>query len=180
MKQPVEKIIDGKLIFENKQNGKCVYECERDGKKIRKVITRNTKKSLTDQSKIKETDANVIVNRYARTGEWPGSFTEGKFADVSEVKDLHQSLTDIGNAKAAFMALPAQIRARFENDMVKYVEFLQNPENDEEAIKLGLKTRLPNSDKDLNTLKEDVNGKGTAKQEKPPKNGGKNADSTDS
>jgi phage internal scaffolding protein len=36
------------------------------------------------------------------------------------------------------MALPAQIRSRFDNDPAKLIDFLENEQNHDEAIKLGL------------------------------------------
>ena len=40
------------------------------------------------------------------------------------------------------MALPAQIRSRFENDPAKLIDFLDNSENLDEAIKLGLVSKF--------------------------------------
>ena len=37
-----------------------------------------------------------------------------------------------------FMALPAQLRVRFDHDPVKLLEFLENDQNRNEAIQLGL------------------------------------------
>jgi len=36
------------------------------------------------------------------------------------------------------MALPAQLRVRFDHDPVKLLEFLENDQNRDEAIQLGL------------------------------------------
>ena len=41
-------------------------------------------------------------------------------------------------AQDEFEALPAQIRARFDNDPAKLIEFLENSENRPEAEELGL------------------------------------------
>jgi len=94
-------------------------------------------KSLTKQSMKDSCDINNIINRYKKTGILPES-KEGFYADVSEVKDYHQSLIQVQAAEAAFAALPAKIRDRFKNNPVEMFAFLQDPKNTKEAIELGM------------------------------------------
>jgi phage internal scaffolding protein len=47
-------------------------------------------------------------------------------------------LNQVIAAEDEFMRLPADLRARFENDPAQLIEFLENLENKDEAIKLGL------------------------------------------
>jgi hypothetical protein len=42
------------------------------------------------------------------------------------------------------MRLPAELRARFENDPAKLIEFIDNSENLDEAINLGLVNKPEN------------------------------------
>ena len=48
-------------------------------------------------------------------------------------------------AQDEFMELPAQLRARFNNDPALLIDFLEKEENREEAIKLGLVASKPTS-----------------------------------
>jgi hypothetical protein len=42
-----------------------------------------------------------------------------------------------------FMSLPAKIRSRFQNDPGAFLDFVQNPENRDEMIELGLAKAQP-------------------------------------
>ncbi len=112
-----------------------------DEKGRRRVATENMDKSKTDQSWKDDCDVNHIMKRFMGSAV-PISHVnrrQGYFADVSEISDLHTSLIQVEQAKAAFYAIPADIRAKFGNDMRKYVEFMNDPANDQECIDLGLK-----------------------------------------
>jgi len=106
----------------------------------RRVVTRNTEPSLTDQSQAKACDVNQIMIRYKKTGQVTHlAKNQGVYADVSEIPDLTEALNKVSAATAAFETVPAYIRKLVDNDPVKFIEFLQNPQNDDLAIKLGLK-----------------------------------------
>lgn len=89
-----------------------------------------------------ECDINHIVNRYKQTGSFlnPGITPDRRlnFGDFCDVPDLMTAQNQIIAAKAAFSALPAVVRKRFDNDSFALLEFLGNPDNHDEAIRLGL------------------------------------------
>lgn len=121
----------------------------KDGKHIevikgrKRVFTVNNSASMTDQSMAKDTDVNVIISRYAKTGQLVHlAKQEGVYADVSDVQDLHASMMVLEKAKEDFLLVPAHIRKKFDNDPLKMIAFLNDPKNDKEAIKLGLKVGL--------------------------------------
>lgn len=125
---------DGKIIYINKITKK------------RKVITVNKEPTKTDQSYKKQCDASYIVQKYATTGQLTHVATrQGQFADVSGVQDLLPSMLVVEKAKTEFMSLPADIRRKFDNSPDKFIEFLADPKNDEQAVELGLKV-APNLD----------------------------------
>jgi phage internal scaffolding protein len=96
-------------------------------------------KTLTQQQFAEESDINTIVNNFLRSGELPDELSKPQFGDFTGVVDnYHDALNLVIAADDAFAALPAKIRARFDNDPAKYVDFFENPENHAEAIKLGL------------------------------------------
>lgn len=125
-----------------------VIETRKNGSK--RVYTKFTedeilhqKVKMADQSFKEECDVNVILSRYMKTGQLIHVNTRtGVYADVSEIPDLMGAMTQVQHAQQAFDDLPAEIRKRFNNSPVEMINFLQDPRNDEEAIKLGLKVRI--------------------------------------
>jgi len=95
--------------------------------------------SLTHQSFKKEADINTITNRFLKTGVLgnPGASRRPMFGNFTGV-DFQAMQNLIVDAKNAFMALPASVRRRFNDDAGQVVRFCQDPRNLEEAVKLGL------------------------------------------
>lgn len=106
----------------------------------KRVVTVNDQPSKTDQSFKKDCDVNAIMNRFLKTGQISHlAKSQGQYIDVSEVQDLHNSLIQVNRAQAAFDALPAAIRKKMGNTPLGMMEWLADPENNAEAIKLGFK-----------------------------------------
>jgi len=109
----------------------------------RRVYIVNEDPSMTDQSQHAQTDVNNIMAKYKKTGQITHlAKVQGNFADLSEIQDLHTSMTQVTLAQQTFNALPAELRSRFQNSPVEMLNFLNNPQNDQEAIQLGLKIPL--------------------------------------
>lgn len=96
------------------------------------------KVSLTRQSEAGATDINKIMAKYEKTGVLPHTNRQQFFADVSTMGDYRTALDNIRTADEAFMELPAQLRARFENDAAIFLDFCSDPTNREEMVNLGL------------------------------------------
>jgi phage internal scaffolding protein len=94
--------------------------------------------SLAQQHMKDECDINVIVERFGVTGQLPQSPVSPSYGDFSGVTDYHSALNQINATMDDFMALPAKLRVKFDHDPVKLLEFLQNEDNRDEAIHLGL------------------------------------------
>lgn len=99
--------------------------------------------SLTQQQFTKEADINELVRRFGIDDQIvpPGALDPRYFGDVSDVPDLRTALDRVRNAEAAFMALPAELRLRFNNSAADLWDFVNNPKNDDEAVRLGLLKR---------------------------------------
>lgn len=96
--------------------------------------------SRTQQQFRKSADIGTIVNNLAK-GILPiGNKSEAKFVDAYDVSSYHESLNIVTKTKQTFEQLSKHVRNRFQNNPAKMLEFLNNPENMEEAIKLGLAT----------------------------------------
>jgi len=135
------------------------------------VITTSVQPSKTDQSFKDSVDINRIMKKYRAHGfnmnnlPWPQT---GKYGDFSEVKTYQQALQQMLNAHNLFDALPSETRKRFSNDPQELIQFLSDPKNNDEAIKLGL--RIQTND-EQNNDKTNANPQKQNKQSsktKPP------------
>jgi len=68
----------------------------------------------------------------------------------------------VNQAQASFQAQPATIRDRFRNNPAEFIKFVQDPQNQEELIKLGLASRKQ-------PVESDVPQKTKKKSETPAK-----------
>jgi len=85
-----------------------------------------------------EVDINTIAKNFGMTGRLPENVRMPTFADFCEVEDYQTALNAARRAAHSFMEMPAEVRARFENNPQKFLEFCSDASNRDEAIKLGL------------------------------------------
>jgi len=99
----------------------------------------NDEPSLTKQSMSEDCDINVIMARFANTGVLSHeNHRSPRYGDFADVVDYDESLRVVMEAEESFMALPAQVRARFANDPSQLIDFVRDPANYDEALALGL------------------------------------------
>lgn len=92
----------------------------------------------TKQSFAAEVNINNIMARYVKTGTLDFARKhEPRYGDVTGA-DFQTAMNTIATANSMFADMPAKVRARFENDPAKFLDFVQNPDNQEEAAELGL------------------------------------------
>lgn len=100
--------------------------------------------SMTNQDD-QTTNINDMMARYEKTGLITDLITGQRrqpvYGDFTEVGDYHTMQIKMARVSQAFDLLPAKVRARFENDPAKIIEFLADLKNDQEAISLGLKPK---------------------------------------
>jgi len=94
--------------------------------------------SLAQQHFKEECDINTILQRFSITGILPEAPLSPRYGDFSGISDYHTALNRVIAAQDEFESLPAQIRARFQNDPAQLIEFLSNENNRAEAEELGL------------------------------------------
>lgn len=99
--------------------------------------------SLTVQADAAEVDINRIVARMEKGKPVPVFNGQAFFGDVSEFDGLQDALMKVQQADDLFMSYPAFLRERFDNDPVKFVEFLSDDKNLAEAQDLGLVVKRP-------------------------------------
>lgn len=96
-------------------------------------------KGLTKQSDAKDCDINLIFKRLEKCGTLSEMIVrEGSYGDFSSVPDFQESLHIVRHAQEQFDNLDVTIRNRFENDPVKFLEFVNDPKNLDEMENLGL------------------------------------------
>lgn len=120
--------------------------------------------SLTDQQYKAECDLGSILSNYGITGRVP-VVREGVSGDFSQIGDYQACLDRINRAKDEFLALPSEIRARFGNDPSAYVDFVLDPANTDECVRLGLKVKVVPASRSVETILESIEEKVTPKGE---------------
>lgn len=101
--------------------------------------------SMCQQSFKDECDINRIMARYLETGSVEHvNQREARYQDVTGW-DYQEALNIVAAGNSTFAGLPASVRDRFENDPKKLLDFVHDPANVEECIRLGFldPERLP-------------------------------------
>lgn len=96
-------------------------------------------KSAAKQAFKDECDINNIMSKYYKTGlishvaQYPGGYDE-----LPESIEYQEALNMIIAAEDAFASLPSSIRTQFENDPAEFLAFVDDPNNQDELVKMGL------------------------------------------
>lgn len=122
-----------------------------------RVTSKFDGKSKTDPSWAKDLEAQNVINKYMKTGVWTGTpkgsyDPEGRLMNV----DLSYALSVVREATDVFNALPSELRARFGNSPEAYLSFIQNKDNMDECLKLGILVKTDNSPSDADRIVQSV------------------------
>lgn len=96
--------------------------------------------SLTEQCFKDECDINNIVKK-PNLGVNPFNVRtdlHATFGDFSEMKTFEEANRIVSEALNNFNALPSTIRDRFDGNIQKFADFINNPDNISEGIELGI------------------------------------------
>lgn len=99
--------------------------------------------SLAIQSAEEESNINTIVRRFGISGELPDNLRMPQSGDFTNALDFHASMNLVRQAQEEFVRVPAEIRARFNNDPSRLMAFIEDESNYDEALKLGLVNKRP-------------------------------------
>lgn len=112
--------------------------------------------SMTQQQFKDEADINYIVSMYDSSGVMPTFHGDGHpaqpvFGDFASLPDNAQEMYNrMIEAKNNFDNLPLEVRKRFNYDPAAFLDFVDNPENLDELVAMGLATKttaaVPNLD----------------------------------
>lgn len=89
------------------------------------------------QSAEEESNINTIVRRFGLTGEMPNDLRMPQSGDFTGLPDFHSAMNMVRAAQEEFERVPAEVRARFNNDPSRLMAFIENEANRDEARKLG-------------------------------------------
>lgn len=105
---------------------------------MRKHAKRFTQPSMTKQSHKKECDINQIMAKYQKSGVVTHVKTHGLHYGEYDAIDFTDAMNTIAEGQSMFAELPSQARKKFDNDPAKFMEYVNNPENQEHLYELGL------------------------------------------
>lgn len=105
------------------------------GRRVQIFLDEETK---VEQHHLADVNINSIMKKFEKTGQLPDQVMEAVYGDFSGGQDFHEAHNSIIAAKEMFNSLPASVRNKFENDPGQLLDFVGDPENIEEARKLGL------------------------------------------
>lgn len=101
----------------------------------------------TKQSFREECNINTIMAKYQRTGLIEAvNRIQPQYADVAGF-DFQYAMDQLLRSQRMFEELPSSVRKRFHNDPAAFVEFVGDPANEDEAIRLGLLRKPPEQPK---------------------------------
>lgn len=96
--------------------------------------------SRTVQASKDECDVNMIMAKYQRTGLISHvSRYEGKYEDVASALPYQEALNIVMEADTVFKSLPSSLRSQFNNNPGEFLQFVQNPDNAQAMLDLGLR-----------------------------------------
>lgn len=98
--------------------------------------------SVTVQSFGPGTEIDNIMKRFYATGEMPQARKLAEYGDFDDAMDLQSMLEQVKVGERAFFQIPANIRGRFDNDPGRFIEWIHDEANHDEAVELGLLPRV--------------------------------------
>lgn len=107
------------------------------------AITFPPSEGRTKQEFRDDTDINNIMARFEKTGlvDFVNEH-EPHYGDVTGL-EFQTAMNQVIAAQALFDDLPANVRKRFNNEPEAFLDFVNDPQNLDEALRLGLVTKRP-------------------------------------
>lgn len=103
--------------------------------------------SETQQQFKNECDINNILRQYDKTGLITHLNTaRAHYGDFTKANEYQEALNLVMDAQDAFMEVPAKVRAQFNNDPGKFMEFVTNPKNHDQLVEMGLANPRPKTE----------------------------------
>lgn len=101
-------------------------------------------KTMTEQSHAKLNDLHHLMKLDRDRLAEHTNIYEGKYMDMINVPDFHQAQLILAETASMWESIPATLRQKFNNEPERFVEFMQNEDNRESMLEMGLSdTHLP-------------------------------------
>lgn len=111
------------------------------GAKVKHGLDCSDRPSMTKQMHRDECNINTIIKKYKTTGVITNvNNLEAKYGDVTGL-DFQTAMDLVAEAQTMFQELPSAVRNKFKNDPGLFLDFMDNPANQEEMVSMGLATR---------------------------------------
>lgn len=120
-----------------------------------------------------ECDINNIIKHYKLTGQIQhinAQAKNGSYEDLPDPIDYQESLNAVAAATSSFATLPAHVRERFSNNPALFLNFMNDANNVDEMVKLGLAKRRPTPPKETSETPPKAETKPDVKPENKPEN----------
>ena len=105
------------------------------------AVVHNDQPSLTVQAHAEDADINVLMRPYGITVKMPDNVKVPTYGDFTHITDYRSALEATRKAHNDFMEIPAEVRAKFDNDPQNFLEFASNPNNLPQMVEMGLAKR---------------------------------------
>lgn len=97
----------------------------------------NNKDTKVQQSFKESSKISNIIQRFT-DGSMSQNMGQPRYMDMYDAPTFHEAQNLVASATQAFNSLPAKLRARFQNNPTKLLQFVNDEKNRDEAIELGL------------------------------------------
>ncbi len=96
-------------------------------------------KGVAKQAMRDECDVNLIMAKFVKTG-FISHVAAGlpSYVDVSELSSYREAIEHVRSVEGYFAGLPANVRSRFGNDAVAFMEYLDSGASEDDLRALGL------------------------------------------
>lgn len=96
------------------------------------------RESLVQQQFANEVDINTIIRRFGISRVMPSGAAGGVYGDFTGIVDYESAKAAIERAESGFLALPPDVRERFQNDPGVYLEHVDSLTDDELGPEVGV------------------------------------------
>lgn len=104
----------------------------------RRVILKLAKGSHVEQHHRDRSDIKSIMRKYHKSGVLPMVQSPGTYGDFTGIEDFQDAQNRIIQANEDFMLLPSEVRAQFDHDPGKLLDYVNDPQNRAECVEMGL------------------------------------------
>lgn len=105
------------------------------------AISFDPAEGMTRQEFEHECNINNIMSKYQKTGVVDHITKHSPFYGDYDPIDFQSALNTIKEGEAMFAELPSAARKFFSNDPAEFMSFVQDPENIDKLVELGLATK---------------------------------------